>query len=610
MFNKKNLPLISVVIPSRVDEEIESLKYLKKQTYSNLEIIVIYDKHKEGAGSTRNKGIEKAKGKYIFFCDNDIRLKSDAIENLYNALEKNPEYSWAFGKFIWDNTVYNNNRIENKARQGTREYVNYFEFISVVSLVKSSAKPKFDKRMTRFEDWDLWITLDEKGHKGIFVDRILFQSDIHRKGKKPIQKEDPVLWKELLYQKHSKVIKKKIADIIIPHHDRHDLLKNTLDKLPNDIFNIIIVSGGSFAENCNKGAKLAETDNLIFLNDDVEVNVGILKDMVNADTDIVGCAQKIPRKTQDILYGIGYKDINGKLEAGLSRSLEETHIPSGFCFRVKKKVWESLKGFDEAFENGAEDQDLGFRILENKYSVSYITTPMIHHESQSEGRHRLSHLNQKLLHKIWNEGKLRKLLNINSNNMAIMSTTGVQRAVPNRQEENTPLEKKVSSENSIKLELGGKAPVFTQGDWQHLDIQHFPHTEYTTDSFTSIPLEDKEVEQIFAKRTIQKLNKKDVILTLKECFRVLEPMGGIKFVVVDIKKAMGKYLQTFEDKYLDLIYGTQKDKTEFYFYGYLFQTLKQLMLDAGFINVRESIPSVEYFDPQVEFIIEADKPKK
>jgi len=48
--------------------------------------------------------------------------------------------------------------------------------------------------------------------------------------------------------------KKKIADIIIPHHNRHDLLKNTLDKLPNDIFNIIIVSGGTFAENCNKGA--------------------------------------------------------------------------------------------------------------------------------------------------------------------------------------------------------------------------------------------------------------------------------------------------------------------------------------------------------------------
>ena len=197
--------------------------------------------------------------------------------------------------------------------------------------------------------------------------------------------------------------------------------------------------------------------------------------------------------------------------------------------------------------------------------------------------------------------------------MTIQSDKIINRAVPTPRDKGdkaTAPKNENDNGSSLKLELGGKNPVFLKGDWQHLDIQHFPHTEYTTDSFASIPFDDNSVEEIFAKRIIQKLSKKDAIQALQEWLRALAPTGSIKIISIDIKKVMGKYLQTFEEKYLDLLFGIQTDKTEFYLFGYSPDTLKKMMIDAGFVNVRESTPSVDYFDPQIEFILEADKPKK
>lgn len=206
-FPKKELdklfPMVSVIIPSRKDEIFECMESLEKQTYPNIEIIKIVDTKKEGAGATRNKGIKKAKGEFIFFCDNDIRLEPDAIEKLYLELSTS-KCDWAFGKFYWDELLYNEDKDTNVPKKGTDEYIKYFEFISSGSMVRSSAKPMFDTKMKRFEDWDLWITLDEKGHKGLFVDEVLFKTPKVREYKGAIQEPDHNEWIEKLYKKHKK----------------------------------------------------------------------------------------------------------------------------------------------------------------------------------------------------------------------------------------------------------------------------------------------------------------------------------------------------------------------------------------------------------------------
>lgn len=104
------LPLISVIVPVyNVEKYLKRcLDSIRKQTYSNIEILLIDDGstdqsgricddfakldsrvrvfHKENGGvsTARNLGIEQAKGEYITFVDSDDYVDSDYIEYLYH----------------------------------------------------------------------------------------------------------------------------------------------------------------------------------------------------------------------------------------------------------------------------------------------------------------------------------------------------------------------------------------------------------------------------------------------------------------------------------------------------------------------------------------------
>jgi len=55
----------------------------------NYENIVSYQKENGGVADTRNFGIEKARGEYIAFMDNDDLIRPDMISSLYNSIIKN-----------------------------------------------------------------------------------------------------------------------------------------------------------------------------------------------------------------------------------------------------------------------------------------------------------------------------------------------------------------------------------------------------------------------------------------------------------------------------------------------------------------------------------------
>ena len=106
--------LISVVVPVyKVEKYLEKcVKSILKQTYTNLEIILVDDGspdkcgqlcdelaktddriivfHKENGGlsDTRNFGVERANGEYIGFVDSDDYIHESMYEELYKAIKK------------------------------------------------------------------------------------------------------------------------------------------------------------------------------------------------------------------------------------------------------------------------------------------------------------------------------------------------------------------------------------------------------------------------------------------------------------------------------------------------------------------------------------------
>jgi len=209
--------------------------------------------------------------------------------------------------------------------------------------------------------------------------------------------------------------KKKIADIIIPHHNRHDLLKECLDSFTNEKFNIIIVSGGSFARNCNMAAKLAQTNKLIFLNDDIITSNEMLEELVSHEEDIVGVPCHIVGSDK-IAYGMNmtwgeYKGFNSVKTALEFKSFDNCKIPAtGAFFMIKKKAWKKLKGFREFYKNGGEDNHLFLEALESGMTFGHINSVCEHYHSSSEGRHDNDISNHKTLTKHFPLKRLQSIL--------------------------------------------------------------------------------------------------------------------------------------------------------------------------------------------------------
>ena len=109
-----NKPCISVIVPVyNVDQYLDrAVRSILKQTYRNLEIILIDDgsndasgkicdkykfedkriivihKKNEGLSEARNAGINIAKGEYITFVDSDDNIEADMIEYLFYLIKK------------------------------------------------------------------------------------------------------------------------------------------------------------------------------------------------------------------------------------------------------------------------------------------------------------------------------------------------------------------------------------------------------------------------------------------------------------------------------------------------------------------------------------------
>ena len=191
---EKEYPLVSVIIRTCGRPRVlrRALESVKRQTYPNVEIVLIEDGPNvsekfvkyyyedqnilyystgEHVGRCRagNLGLEKANGKYLNFLDDDDILRENHIALLVEQLEQS-ECRVAYGiaeeyQFVNDPENPNRRRIKRKCIKYKQPfnrlllcYMNYFPIQSVMfEKAVYLENGGFDESLEIFEDWDMWL---------------------------------------------------------------------------------------------------------------------------------------------------------------------------------------------------------------------------------------------------------------------------------------------------------------------------------------------------------------------------------------------------------------------------------------------------------------------
>lgn len=158
--------MISVIIPNKKGRKIRT--NLDSQTLRDFELIIIEDKELRGQSWALNRGIDKAKGEYYMFLDDDLVLEPTLLEDLYNALQS--EHSIAYCNFDRRGCVTG----VHKSGEWDVEKLKKNNYISNCSMVRAKDFTRWDESIHRLKDWDAWLTMAEGGKIGVFVNKKLF----------------------------------------------------------------------------------------------------------------------------------------------------------------------------------------------------------------------------------------------------------------------------------------------------------------------------------------------------------------------------------------------------------------------------------------------------
>ncbi len=155
-----------------------------------------------------------------------------------------------------------------------------------------------------------------------------------------------------------------------------------------------------FARGNNIGAKQAQGDYLVFLNNDTAPHAGWLKALVeeaDADSHIGVVGAKLLYPDTGRIQHAGIELINGVPDHVCRQAAaddpkvnqaRDLDMVTGACLLIRRELFDRLGGFDEGYVNGVEDVDLCLRVREAGYRVRYCPASVLdHHEGSTEGRY-------------------------------------------------------------------------------------------------------------------------------------------------------------------------------------------------------------------------------
>jgi len=190
--------LISVIIPAynKSEELRASLASLLSQSYQHYEVIIVNDgstdntahiidefknkfwdkkvrfkiisQNNQGAQNARNRGFLESKGSYLIFWDADVVASPQMLVKMVQTLSDNPSASYAYSSFIFGKKKF-------KLWEFNAEKLKKMPCVHSTTLIRRVDFPgQWDARISRLQDWDLFLTMLFKGKTGVWVPEFLF----------------------------------------------------------------------------------------------------------------------------------------------------------------------------------------------------------------------------------------------------------------------------------------------------------------------------------------------------------------------------------------------------------------------------------------------------
>jgi glycosyltransferase involved in cell wall biosynthesis len=202
-----NEPLVSIVVLCHnyarfLPEAIESAL---AQDYPPLEVLVIDDgstddsldvasrydvkvltQENQGLARTCNRGAREAAGEHFLFLSADDRLEPTYVSELVAALEREPDASFAYCAarlFGAESRVAPSRPFSAFLLVRGRNYVNGSALTRRADYLDAGGYPE-DLGEGAFDDWDFWLTMLDRGHRGTYVPKPLLHWRRHSGGSK------------------------------------------------------------------------------------------------------------------------------------------------------------------------------------------------------------------------------------------------------------------------------------------------------------------------------------------------------------------------------------------------------------------------------------------
>jgi len=181
----KTDPLISFVIPvyGKKPEIFEKcLRSLFDMSYKAIEVICVFDgadlrleavaaKYKTqritlehgGAPRARNEGYKHAVGTYVSFWDSDCYAKPEMAKRWIE------EFKTTEADFVYSGYEFVGHMGASPSHPFDPYMLTCGNYIATMFPMKREIFPGFDETLAAAQDWDLWLTIVEKGYKGSYI---------------------------------------------------------------------------------------------------------------------------------------------------------------------------------------------------------------------------------------------------------------------------------------------------------------------------------------------------------------------------------------------------------------------------------------------------------